>query len=217
MAPSPVCTVPIETLARKAAAGDADAFGSLFDHYADSVVRYLVVRTHNRDAAQDMASATWERVARSISNYEYRPQTGGFPAWLFTITRHTYAETLRWYSRRPGVYLSGEMLAFDQADGADTPAEALDRKVQSHQIAAEIESLPPAQRKCILHRFFEGLTIQETAAVMGKTVGAVKQLQFRGLTTLRDRLNGIGFGSSVAATDVIADLGDTTSTIGQTT
>lgn len=198
----------IETLAKQAAKGDTDALGELFDHYADNVVRFLVVRVHNHELALDLASATWEKVARSISTYEYRARTGGFPAWLFTIARRTASEHARWRGRRPEC-LDGEMLAYDRADGSETPAAALERKLESHQIAAEIDMLPMAQRKCVMLRFFVGLSVTETAEVLGKTPGAVKQLQFRGLSVLRERLGGIGLDRHHAPS-VVASLTDST-------
>lgn len=186
----------VEEHALAASLGDLDALAELYEHFADPLLRFLAMRTQNNvTLAEDIAGSTWEKVARSIRNYQTRGN--GFEAWLFTIARRCLAEHFRWAGRRREK-LHGEMLAYDQPDGSENPGELLERKFASHAIAAEVHALPAAQRKCVTLRFFVGLSLAETATVMGKSPNAIKQLQHRGLGLLRRRLRDTEFRKTTA-------------------
>lgn len=182
----------VEELARAAASGDAEALGALYDMYADPVLRLIRTKiTGDLHAAEDIAAATWEKVARAIRSYQ--PIGGGFPAWLATITRRTTAEYQRTLLRRWGrEELRGDFLTDDVLDPSMSVQELAETRMVAATIARAVESLPPKQRTCVRLRFYVGLSVADTAAVMGMDPNAVKQTQLRAKRTLAKRLPLLG-------------------------
>ena len=183
----------VEGTAIAASLGDPDAFTALVRHFHTPLTRYMRVLTQNNLAlADDLVGSTWERVARAIR--DYRTKGAGFEAWLFTIARRCLAAHFRWVGRHPEK-LDGEMLAYDRADESADPDLQLVRKFQSQQIAAAVNELPAAQRKCVILRFVVGLSLAETAARLGKNVNTVKQLQLRALRALRRQIGDLALSA----------------------
>lgn len=178
--------VPTEDHAQAAATGDTEALGYLYERFADKLVRYLATRTsQNTHLAEDVAAATWVQVANAIDTY--RRRGNGFEAWLFTIARNE----LNGHYRAAGKSreeLTGEMLVHDSPDASETPAMAVERRFTAERVAAEVQALGSDQRECVTLRFFVQLSLEETAAVMGKKPNAIKQLQHRALQKLARRL-----------------------------
>jgi RNA polymerase sigma-70 factor (ECF subfamily) len=180
-------SLAVEQEAESASKGDATALGTLYERYADPVLRYMLTRTCNDvPLAEDLAGETWERVARSIRRYE--PQGGGFVAWLFTIARRTV--TTHYRSMFKKGRLDGAMLA-GTVTVSEAPDEAYARHLLATQVAAAVQKLPTSQRECVILRFYSNLSLADTAAVMGKKPNAIKQLQFRGLRALQQQLGDL--------------------------
>lgn len=193
----------VEEQALAAAGGDREALARLYERYADPVLRYARLRVgDDLMVAEDVASTTWERVAKSIRGYSTKGN--GFPAWLFTITRRTAAEHHRTAGRRRE-NLAAEFLADDHPDTDATPHEVVEARMVSHRVTRAVRGLAPRQRRCVTLRFYVGLDLADTAAVMKISVGAVKQLQHRGLTTLAGQLGSDIRSLPVAETVVAVD------------
>jgi RNA polymerase sigma-70 factor (ECF subfamily) len=185
MSPAPAQQNEIEEHAAQAAGGDPDALGFLYEKYADPVLRYMLSRTGSDQAlAEDLAATTWERVATSIRRYE--DQGTGFVSWLFTIARRAASEHFRTLFRRKE-RLDGAVMA-PGADLVESAEEAYARHATATLVAAAVQRLPRNQRECLILRFYSNLSLADTAAVMGKTPNAIKQLQFRGLKALHAQL-----------------------------
>lgn len=199
---APQANPSAEEHAASAALGDSDALACLYERFADPLLRYLVLRTHkDLELAEDIAGNTWEKVARKIR--DYRPKGNGFEAWLFSIARNALREHFRWAGRRPE-RLMGEMLDHDMPDGSESQEDLLERKFESDRIASEVQALPRQQRRCIILRFFVGLTVNETAAVMNRSPNAVKQMQHRATRLLRERLGDHPMFHQTTTADVVA-------------
>jgi RNA polymerase sigma-70 factor (ECF subfamily) len=175
----------IEELAVEAAAGSIDALGELYERCADLSYRFVAVRVQDQASAEDIASELWMRVARHIRGYN---STGsGFTAWLLTIASRLIADHFRKPHRRRETP-TGDMLALDAVTHVDGPEEAAIRSDTAATVALALERLPARQRECLTLRFFVGLSVAETAATMGRTVGSVKVLQHRALKRLASAL-----------------------------
>lgn len=172
----------IEGLAKAAARGDGTAMGDLYERYTDAIYRHVFIRTGGNHAdTEDLCQDVWVRVARGIGNYE--PQGKGFPAWLYTIANNVVKSHYRRRSCRPESP-TGEMFHLDQPSIEVGPEEAAVRSMTSRELAAAVAKLTPGQRECVVLRFFEGLSVAETASVMGQTQGAIKQAQHRAIRKL---------------------------------
>lgn len=170
----------VDILAR-AQAGDPEAFGQLYDRYAELVFRYTYYRVGDRPLAEDLTSETFLRALRRIGTFSW--QGRDFGAWLITIARNLIADHYK--SARFRMELStSDMLGA----GADRPAAGPEGQVlDSLTNAALLEAvrhLGAEQQECVVLRFLEGLSVHETALAMGKKPGAIKALQYRAVRSL---------------------------------
>jgi RNA polymerase sigma-70 factor (ECF subfamily) len=159
--------------------GDSEAFGQLYDHYVTGVFRYLYYRVGSRQLAEDLTSETFVRGLRAIQRFTW--QGKDFGAWLTTIARNLVADHYK--SSRARLEIVTEAMPEGR-----TPADGPEQEVMAHfsnQLLFEsVDALPPEQRDCILMRFIQGLSIAQTAAALGRSEGAVKQLQLRAVRNL---------------------------------
>lgn len=154
----------------------------LYELYADPLYRFVHVRTQNHAASEDICQEVWLKVVRLIGGYE-KKGVAGFPGWLFTIARTVAADHFRAGARRPETP-TADMLSFNTPALDVGPEEAAVRGHVAEVLAQAIGRLAKSQAQCLILRFFDGLSLAETAAVMDSTVGAVKQTQLRGLRAL---------------------------------
>jgi RNA polymerase sigma-70 factor (ECF subfamily) len=168
-------------LVRRAQAGDAEAFGELYDRYVDLVYRYVSYRVGSAALAEDLTSETFLRALRRITSFTWQGRDVG--AWFITIARNLIADH----------YKSGryrlELTTDDVGDsGAPLVAEGPEGEVlasmQNAVLLAAVRQLNPEQQECISLRFLQGLSVAETALAMGKNDGAVKALQYRAIRSL---------------------------------
>jgi RNA polymerase sigma-70 factor (ECF subfamily) len=159
----------------EAAQEDPARFLDLYERYFHRVYAYVVRRTGNRIDAEDVTSEVFERALANINAFEWRGSP--FGAWLFRIAANELADRWKRSSRNadqgPVVTSLGD--------------DDLERRVLLYQL---VERLPDAQRRVIELRFGDDKSLIEIATALGKSEGAVKQLQRRALETLRVALGG---------------------------
>jgi RNA polymerase sigma-70 factor, ECF subfamily len=166
-------------LVELARGGDKDAFGMLFDHYHPSVYRFLYYRTRSQTLAEDLASETFFRALRSMNNFRW--QGKDFGAWLMTIARNLTTDHFK-AGRTRLEQTTEDMGAHD--DATDGPEDAVLAQLTNEVLLTALQELPKEQQECLIMRFLQGMSIAETAAVLGRSDGAVKQLQLRGVRNL---------------------------------
>lgn len=180
-------------LVARAAAGDRDAFATLYNEHHSEVYRYLHYRTRNRDLAEDLAQETFVRALRGIGTFAERSSTGGFAGWLCVIARNLHLDHCKAARTRLEISSSDFFEADDRLDSAEVGAlRKLEAVEATETIAVAMRALNPHQRECIELRFLEELTAPETAARMGKGVGAVKTLTFRSMRLMQQALTAEG-------------------------
>ncbi|HEY0637474.1 MAG TPA: sigma-70 family RNA polymerase sigma factor [Pseudonocardiaceae bacterium] len=171
-------------LVHRAQEGDTAAFGLLYDRYVDTVYRFVLFRVNNdRSLAEDVTSETFLRALRRISTVSYQGRDVG--AWFITIARNLVLDHVK---------SSRYRLEVATAEIADaTPATPATVTGPEHQVLVAatnaelmrcVELLNTDQRECIVLRFMQGLSVAETAAVMGRNEGAIKALQHRAVRRL---------------------------------
>ena len=166
-------------LVELARGGDADAFGMLYDHYQSSVYRFLFYRTRSSTLAEDLTSETFFRALRNMTNFRW--QGKDFGAWLMTIARNLATDHFK--AGRTRLELTTEdMGAHD--DSTEGPESMVLASLTNELLLEALTQLPDEQRDCLVMRFLQGMSIAETAAVLGRSDGAVKQLQLRGVRNL---------------------------------
>jgi RNA polymerase sigma-70 factor (ECF subfamily) len=166
-------------LVERAQSGEADAFGRLYDQYSDTVYRYIYYRVGGKATAEDLTSETFLRALRRIGTFTW--QGRDFGAWLVTIARNLVADHFK-SSRFRLEVTTGEMLDANEVERS--PEDSVLESLSNAALLEAVRRLNPQQQECVTLRFLQGLSVAETARVMGKNEGAIKTLQYRAVRTL---------------------------------
>ncbi|MGA8767044.1 MAG: sigma-70 family RNA polymerase sigma factor [Candidatus Acidiferrales bacterium] len=169
-----------ERLLVEAAQKDPARFAELYDDNFDRVYAFISRRVHNRPDAEDLTAEVFHQALAKVGQFEWRGVP--FAAWLYRIAANAIADRWQRASRE-----KGSPVADDPPDvsGRANPEE-VERRARIFRLVAE---LPSDQRRVIEMRFAEEKSIAEIARELKRSAGAIKQLQFRALTTLRARSN----------------------------
>jgi RNA polymerase sigma factor (sigma-70 family) len=183
-----------DALVAAARAGDPDAFGRLWELLAPVVAGYLRTRgvAEPDDVTSEVFLAAFARIGDFVG--------GGAPLrrFLFTVAHHKSVDDVR---RRFGARVPRQVELTEDVDprhAASAEDEAL-REVYGEDVQRLLALLPATQREVLLLRVVTGLDVADVAAVLGRSEGAVKQLQHRALTTLRRQVGGNSSGRTVTA------------------
>lgn len=172
-------------LVARAQSGDVQAFGELYDRYVDIVFRYVLFRVDDRSLAEDVTSETFLRALRRISTVSYQGKDLG--AWFVTIARNLVLDHVK---------SSRYRMEVATAEPVETPRETSDPESQvladdqASELLRCVHLLGADQRECVTLRFLRGLSVAETARVMGRNEGAIKALQHRAVRRLAQLLPG---------------------------
>jgi RNA polymerase sigma-70 factor (ECF subfamily) len=159
--------------------GDKEAFGQLYDHYQPSVYRFLYYRVGSMTLAEDLTAETFFRALRSM--HSFRWQGKDFGAWLMTIARNLTADHFK-AGRTRLEQTTEDMQTLDTT--SESPEIEVLSSLTNEALLRALGELPTEQRECLIMRFLQGLSIAETAEILGRSSGAVKQLQLRGVRNL---------------------------------
>jgi RNA polymerase sigma-70 factor (ECF subfamily) len=166
-------------LVELARGGDSEAFGQLYDHYQGSVYRFVYYRTRSQTLAEDITSETFLRALRNMSGFRW--QGKDFGAWLMTIARNLCTDHFK--AGRTRLEQTTEDMGVHD-DATEGPENAVMAGLTNELLLDGLRQLSDEQRDCLIMRFLQGLSIAETAEVLGRSEGAVKQLQLRGVRNL---------------------------------
>ena len=167
-----------ERLLVEAAQRDASRFGDLYERHFERVYAFVARRVQDRDAAEDVTAEVFHRALANLRSYQWRGAP--FGAWLIRIAANALTDRSRRAAR--------EVVGTDQLpDAGVAPADLalIDRHARLFRL---VEDLPADQRRVIVERFVDDRSIRDIAQRLKKTEGAVKQLQFRAVQTLRARM-----------------------------
>ncbi|MGC5019807.1 ECF subfamily RNA polymerase sigma factor, BldN family [Micromonospora sp. DT47] len=170
-------------LVERAQAGEAEAFGLIYDRYVDTVFRFVYFRVGNRQLAEDLTSDTFLRALKRIGSFTWQGRDLG--AWLVTIARNLVADHFKSGRYRLEV-TTGDVLDADREDRGPegSPEAAVVEHITNVALLTAVKQLNPEQQECIVLRFLQGFSVAETARAMGKNEGAIKALQYRAVRAL---------------------------------
>jgi RNA polymerase sigma-70 factor (ECF subfamily) len=171
------------SLVERAQAGEAEAFGLIYDRYVDTVFRFVYFRVGNRQLAEDLTSDTFLRALKRIGSFTWQGRDLG--AWLVTIARNLVADHFKSGRYRLEV-TTGDVLDADREDRGPegSPEAAVVEHITNVALLTAVKQLNPEQQECIVLRFLQGFSVAETARAMGKNEGAIKALQYRAVRAL---------------------------------
>lgn len=173
----------VHALVELARTGDAQAFGQLYDLYVTSIYRFVYYRVGSRQLAEDLTSDTFVRALGAVGRFTW--QGKDFGAWLTTIARNLVTDHHK--SARARLEVTSDTMPERGLRAESSESEALS-SLDDQTLYEAVASLAPEQRDCVVMRFMSGMSIAQTAAALGRSEGAVKQLQLRALRNLKSRL-----------------------------
>jgi RNA polymerase sigma-70 factor, ECF subfamily len=177
-----------QRLVEAACRGEESAIEALYRTHFETIYRYVFLRLGSPAAAEDVTSQVFLGMIRGLGRYQ--DQGKPFVAWLYGIAQKQIAFFLRGQSRAPGpldLDAAAELVA-----GSAGPHATAEQREMRVAIAKALSKVPDGQREVIMLRYILSLPVAETAAIVGRTEGAVKQLQLRGLATLKTILGQEG-------------------------
>jgi RNA polymerase sigma-70 factor (ECF subfamily) len=179
----PESATEVWRLVQRAQAGDTEAFGAIYDRYADTVFRFIYFRVSTRQTAEDLTSETFLRALRRIGSFTWQGRDLG--AWLVTIARNLVADHFKSGRYRLEVSTAEVLDADSPERGPEgSPESAVVDKLTNQTLLEAVKRLNPEQQECIVLRFLQGFSVAETAQTMGKNEGAIKALQYRAVRSL---------------------------------
>jgi RNA polymerase sigma-70 factor (ECF subfamily) len=170
-----------DNLLSQARSGSTWAWSQLYAELAGPVLGYLRVR--GAAEPEDLLSEVFLHMVRGLHAFEGDSQQ--FRSWVFTIAHRRLIDERRARGKRP-VELREDL---EPAALGEDPATAVIDRLTDEAIIGLLDALTPEQRDVLLLRLIAGLTIDEIARAVGKTPGAVKALQRRGLLVLQEKLS----------------------------
>ncbi|MGH9528751.1 MAG: RNA polymerase sigma factor [Terriglobales bacterium] len=169
-----------ERLLVEAAQKDPARFGELYELNFERVHAFVLRRVGSRTETEDVTAEVFHHALANLKRFEWRGIP--FAAWLFRIAANLIAD--RW--QRTGREVEDDA-ALESAQVGPAEIEEVERRATLFRL---VNTLPPEQQRVVVLRFVQEKSIKEVAREIRKTEGAVKQLQFRALSSLRARMEG---------------------------
>jgi RNA polymerase sigma-70 factor, ECF subfamily len=168
-----------ERLLIEAAQKDPARFAELYEINFERVYAYVVRRVGDRAETEDLTSEVFHHALSNLKRFEWRGLP--FAAWLYRIAANLISDRWQRTNREDGPEL------IETATAKNVELEEVERRATLFRL---VDTLPSEQRRVVVLRFVDQKSIKEVAREIRKTEGAVKQLQFRALSSLRARLEG---------------------------
>jgi RNA polymerase sigma-70 factor (ECF subfamily) len=170
-----------ERLLIQAAQQDPALFADLYETHFERVYAYVLRRVGNRAECEDLTAEVFHHALANLKRFEWRGIP--FAAWLFRIAANLMAD--RW--QQSGREIQDDAGILESATASSAEIEEVERRATLFRL---VETLPAEQKRVVILRFLDQKSIKEVAKEIRKTEGAVKQLQFRALSTLKARMEG---------------------------
>ncbi len=175
----------VESIVDLAVGGDIEAFGRLYDIFADRIYRHIYYRTSNIEDARDLTQEVFIKAWQALPRYK-RSKTP-FLGWLFTISHNRVIDYYR--TKKDYAYLDNEII---MEDCEGSPEKLVEAKFDQQEVRRAILQLPEKQQQVILMSFIEGFGYSEIAAALNKTEGNIRVIVHRALKKMREILGRAG-------------------------
>jgi RNA polymerase sigma-70 factor (ECF subfamily) len=167
----------------------SDAVGWLYERYFDRIYRYVNLKISDATEAEDITEQVFLKMIEAIGNFRWQGST--FASWLFRIAHNQVVDHIRQHARRPQVSLDpvGELIP---SEGDDPHHWAEQSDFRDH-LRACISQLTELQAEVINLKFGGQLSNAEVAAIMNRSEGAIKALQYSALQNLNKLMTMRGY------------------------
>jgi len=167
----------------EAAKRDPARFAELYEGNFARVYGYIARRVRDRAAAEDLTADVFHQALANLARFEWRGVP--FGAWLMRIAANAVADRMRRVAWEQGVLVTSQAELAKDDDSAAALQAGIEEIESRARLFRPVDALPPDQQRVIRMRFAEEKSIREIASELGRSEGAVKQLQFRALQNLR--------------------------------
>lgn len=171
----------IQELLVRAKDGDSEAFGTVYESYVTQIYRYIYFRVKDKDIADDLTQSVFIKIFAHIDQID--PE---YPrAYFFTVTRNLLAD--HWKKKKDILFNESDE-EFKLIPSEDNIVAHIDTMQEMNRVRGFLHKLKDEQREALTLRFMHELSTKEIAEIMDKEENTVRQLQCRGLKTLREYL-----------------------------
>ncbi len=169
---------------QRARSFDRAALAAIYDDYHQPIYRYVYRQVSDVETARDLTAEVFHRLLKAI-------QKGKGPdrklqAWLYRTAYNCVVDYYRRQKHRQHLPLNEELV-----DAKDDPVKLAEGHISAEEVRAALQRLTPDQQQVLTLKFLEGLSNQEIATMLNKSVGAIKSLQHRALATLHRQLASV--------------------------
>ena len=168
----------LDLLIQKAANGDEEAFGRLYDMNVDRIYKHVYYRVGNTRDAEDLTQEVFLKAWQAIGRYKITASP--FLAWLMRISHNLIVDSYR--RKKDEIYLDDD---FFIAEPGPSPERQAEIDFTQQRFRQAILQLPGDQQQVILMRFIEDFSYAEIASSLGKREGAIRVIQYRALKRLQ--------------------------------
>jgi RNA polymerase sigma-70 factor (ECF subfamily) len=170
----------------EAAQSDPARFADVYEEYFELVSAYVVRRVRHRDDAEDLTGEVFRKALASLPRFKWRGAP--FAAWLFRIASNLIADRGKRAAQEQGSEPRPQPVELSSR-GPNSQQMELEHSERRAELFRLVDELSEDQRRVIRMRFAEEKSINEIARAIGRSEGAVKQLQFRALENLRREIS----------------------------
>lgn len=150
----------------------------LYEEYYNKIARYVYVHIGDREEAEDIAGEVFLKALKSLNSY--REQGVPMQGWLFRIAHNLTVDHLRKMNKRRIVPIDSAALL-----GNDDPADTAEKNIEFERVTEAMKQLTMEQKEVINLRFFGGFTSKEVGQILGKSDGAVREMQRAAIERIR--------------------------------
>ncbi len=170
----------ISALIRQCQAGNSDAFGQIYDLYADRIFRFIRLKIQEPRQAEDLLQDVFVKAWQGLPKLPLEKLN--FQAWLYKVANNTINDHFRKTYRTP---IMTELTTDLPIAASDSPAKTTAAIVDAAVLKQALEGLPKTYQQVLELRFIQDFSVAETAGILGKTNLAVRLLQHRALKQLK--------------------------------
>ncbi len=169
-----------DRLLTQARQGNQDAVMLIYDSYFPPIYNFIRLRVEDRALAEDLASEVFVRLVTAFQSRKAPHHS--LRGWLFRVARNLI------YDHHGRKLVTTTLEDWMPIPAEDDPEARTIRALDAAQARRALRLLSDEQQEVLILRFGQGLSLEETAEIMGKQIGAVKSLQFRAVQSLRQML-----------------------------
>ena len=166
-------------LVDKAANGNFNAFGDLYSMYLDRIYRYVYYHVKDQMMAEDITEEVFVKAWKAIKSCKGRGRT--FSSWIYRIAHNHMINSQRNNNRNISMGMESLTAVSDRRQEVENTAD-------KYELTELLDELPLNQKQVIILKFLEGMSNSEIAKVMNKSEGAIRILQMRALSSLRQNI-----------------------------